>query len=88
MKDEKQREILPAIVNRILNLKKSRGGRLPGAAFRWWTGLRALKGENGLLMFVDMNTEEGNVYCSGGDGGLGVGFHGNCGAKVPFTLSC
>ena len=85
MKDEKQREILPAIVNRILNLKKSRGGRRPGATFRWWTGLRAMKGENGLLMFADMDTGEGNVYLSG-EGG--VGFHGNCDAKVPFTLSC
>ena len=75
-------------MHKILNQRINKGGRRPGATFRWWTGLRAMKGENGLLMFADMDTGEGNVYLSVCWGGGGVGFHGNCDAKVPFTLSC
>ena len=65
-------------MNRIVNKK----GRRPGATLSWWTGLRALNVENGLVAFVDMDREEGNGSLWGGGGALGVGFHGNCNANI------
>ena len=67
MKDKEQWEILPALVNLILDQQKV--DKTPGATYRWWTGLRALKGENGLVTFEDISTKEGKLviysHCTG-----------------------
>ena len=59
MNDKEQWEILPTLVNLILIQQ----GIDPsyGATYRWWTGIQALKGENGQVKFVDISTKKGKL---------------------------